>query len=179
MSDTNNTKKINAQTGGQTPNANPPSGNQQPPKQSGGGPEGVAKVNPAIDAAVKPPTATVGTAVPNNDNIDIDKMIASGIAETQTLDADIQARKDKTEYLSKALEARTNFEQIPYHNVETGEIIGTRIRYLPDTDGKTIYDYMNEEAVKEHIVFVAAEGDPTDGSPVDRQVTYFWAKPTY
>lgn len=185
--DTNQPQKkvINAQTGGQTPNQNPPSGNQQPPKQSGGGPEGVAKQNTAaLNNAVTPPSS-VGVSpqgnaqtAPNVNDVDIEKMISTSEGEIKTLDEETQRRKDVTELLQTALAARARFRKVPYNNTETGEVLGSRIKYEPDNDGKTIYDYMNDEVVSQYIQFVAAEGDPMDGSPVDRQITFYWKKPT-
>lgn len=189
-------KVINAQTGGQAPQQNQPSGNQVPPKQSGGGPEGPATQNTTgLRNAVSPPTGVVNKAtgqvtnnantapgtdptVPNNDDIDIEKMISTSEGEVKTLDEETQRRKDVTEHLTKALSARGRFERLIYNNIETGEMIGTKLRYLKDNDGKTIYDYMNDPLVSQYIEFVAAEGDPMDGSPVDRQLTFYWKKPT-
>jgi len=194
-------KVINQQTGGQAPQQNTPSGNQSPPKQSGGGPEGPATQNTSgLKNAVSPPTGTVnkvtgqqldnnnnnantapGTdpTVPNVDDVNIEEMIKTSEGEVKTLDEDTQKRKDITEKLQTALAARGRFERLLFNNIETGEMIGTKLRYLKDNEGKTIYDYMNDPVVQEHIEFVAAEGDPMDGSPVDRQVTFYWKKPTF
>jgi hypothetical protein len=179
-------KVINAQTGGQAPNQNTPSGNQQPPKQSGGGPEGAAKVDPSLKNAVAPPTASVNTTatgtagtVPDNDDIDIEKMISTSEGEVKSLDQETKKRQEITDKLQTALAARGRFERLLFNNIETGEMVGTKLRYLKDNDGKTIYDYMNDPVVQEHIEFIAAEGDPMDGSPVDRQVTFYWKKPTF
>lgn len=196
---------INAQTGGQTPDQNAPSGNQQPPKQSGGGPEGPATINrQGLSTAVSPPTVTLGggnpqpslqprpqgntapssTAqnqqdVPDNDDIDIEKMISTSEQEVSTIDKDQQERIEKQKYLMQAINSRAYFERLLYNNIETGEVVGTKLQYTKDPFGKTVYDYMNEPEVQEHIEFIAAEGDPMDGSPVDRQVTFYWKKPTF
>lgn len=193
-------KIINSETGGQSPQRNVPSGNQVPPKQSGGGPEGPPRVSPQITSAVQPKAGVINTATGNVQNpppptnvtapsgtvnnpddvdVDVDKMIASGEQETKELDAEIQARKDKMELLQRAINSRNNFERLIYNNVETGEFIGTKLKYIEDSDGKTVYDYMNDPEVSEHLEFVAAEGDAQDGSPVDRQVTFYWKKPTF
>lgn len=168
---------VNSETGGQAPNQNPPSGNQQPPKQSGGGPEGAAvQDNIALNNAVAPQT---DAQVPDNDDIDIEGMIKKSEAEVKTIDADQQARIDKQKYLMQAIDSRGYFERLLYNNIETGEVIGTKLKYIKDPYGKTVYDYMNDPVVTEHLEFLAAEGDPMDGSPVDKQVTFYWKKPTF
>lgn len=181
------TKVINTQTGGQTPQANsPPSGNQQPPKQSGGGPEGQSQVNTGeLQKAVTPPSSSSSTpsgTVPSNDDIDIEGMINAGEKETAEIDKDKKARQERMEYLTKAIHAIRGpkaFERLIFNNVETGEMVGTKIRYIKDNDGKTAYDYMNDPIIQEHLEFVVPEDDPKDGSPVDRQISYFWKKPTF
>ena len=179
------TKVINTQTGGQTPQSNsPPSGNQQPPKQSGGGPEGQSQVNTGeLQKAVTPPSSTTPSGtVPSNDDIDIEGMINAGEKETAEIDKDKKARQERMEYLTKAIHAIRGpkaFERLIFNNVETGEMVGTKIRYIKDNDGKTAYDYMNDPIIQEHLEFVVPEDDPKDGSPVDRQISYFWKKPTF
>lgn len=183
------TKVINVQTGGQTPGqSNPPSGNQQPPKQSGGGPEGQSQQanTSGLQKAVLPQSASSssssGTAVPNNDDIDIEGIINASEKETAEIDKDKKARKERMEYLTKAIDALRGpkaFERLLFNNVETGEMVGTKIRYIKDNDGKTAYDYMNDPIIQEHLEFVVPEDDPRDGSPVERQISYFWKKPTF
>jgi len=198
MSNTNNNEipprpggtkvvNVNSQTGGQTPQANSPSGNQQPPKQSGGGPEGQSQVNTGeLQKVVTPPssssTTTPSGTVPSNDDIDIEGMINAGEKETAEIDKDKKARQERMEYLTKAIHAIRGpkaFERLIFNNVETGEMVGTKIRYIKDSDGKTAYDYMNDPIIQEHLEFVVPDDDPKDGSPVDRQISYFWKKPTF
>jgi len=179
---------INTQTGGVVPNqqlagAGTQQGNQQqqPPRQAGGGPEGPAiqdtaalanSVNPNLNA----PTQTQGQD-PNN--IDIDKFISDSTTEVKVFDEKTKARKERSEYLNRVLELRNNFRTIVFNNAETGEFVGTKIQYQPDEEGKTIYDYINDPVVDEHIQFVVPEADPQDGSPVDSQISFFWKKPTF
>jgi hypothetical protein len=163
---------INTQTGGQAPNqpvTQKVTNQQQPPKQSGGGPEG-----PAV-------STTLSGGQPNQDpnNIDIDKFIADSATEVKSFDEKEKARKEKTEYLNKILELRNKFRTIVFNNAETQEFVGTKIQYQTDEDGKTIYDYVNDPLVQEHIQFVVPEADPQDGSPVDQQISFFWKKPTF
>lgn len=209
---------VNSQTGGQTPQQNQPSGDQQPPKQSGGGPEGQSQQNTqALSNAVSPPSnntnsnvspqanvnttsnnngdvgvggnasnnvggSDANTAVPDNDDIDIEGVINASEKESAEIDKDKKARQEKMELLTKAIEAVRGpkaFERILFNNVETGEVVGTKIRYIKDYDGKTAYDYMNDPVIQEHLEFVVPEDDPQDGSPVDRQISFFWKKPTF
>jgi len=113
------------------------------------------------------------------DNIDIGKFIAENVAEVRTGEEKETEKKKKMEYLTKAINSRFNFERIIFNNSETGEFIGTKMQYVKDGDGKTIYDYINDPVVTEHIQFVVSEDDPQDGSPVDKQITFFWTKPTF
>ena len=122
---------------------------------------------------------TINQIKQNPDNIDIDKFIADSSTEVKVFDEKEKARKEKTEYLNRILELRNNFRTIVFNNAETQEFVGTKIQYQADEDGKTIYDYINDPIVSEHIQFVVPEADPQDGSPVDQQISFFWKKPTY
>ena len=113
------------------------------------------------------------------DNIDIGKFIAENVAEVRTGEEKETEKKKKMEYLTKAINSRFNFERIIFNNSETGEFVGSKMQYVKDSDGKTIYDYINDPVVTEHIQFVVSEDDPQDGSPVDKQITFFWTKPTF
>jgi len=180
---------INTQTGGVVPNqpiTQRVTNQQQPPRQAGGGPEGPAiqdtaalanSVNPNNNAPQQSPQAPPQSQ--NPDNIDIDKFIADSSAEVKTFDEKENTRKQKTEYLNRILELRNNFRTIVFNNAETQEFVGTKIQYEKDEDGKTIYDYINDPVVSEHIQFVVPEDDPQDGSPVTRQISFFWKKPTF
>ena len=186
---------INTQTGGVVPNpttvTQPASTNnqQQPPRQAGGGPEGPAvqdtaalanSVNPNNNTSQQQQSQPQAPPQSQNpDNIDIDQFIADSSAEVKTFDEKENARKEKTEYLNRILELRNNFRTIVFNNAETQEFVGTKIQYQADEDGKTIYDYINDPVVAEHIQFVVPEADPQDGSPVDQQISFFWKKPTF
>lgn len=126
-----------------------------------------------------PPSGTVQQSKDDPDDLDIEKFIQSNTQEIKTGDERQQERKRKMEILTKAINAKDYFERIIYNNQETGEFVGTKIRYTKDPYGKTIYDYMSDPVIQEHIEFVAAEGDPMDGSPISKQITFFWKKPTF
>jgi hypothetical protein len=134
-------------------------------------------------AVVQPPAAVVPAPAvqqqkdPND--VNIDEFIASGAGEIKTGEEKESERQRKTKLLTKAIESRFKFERIIFNNSETGEFVGTKMQYVKDEDGKTVYDYVNDPAVNEHIQFVVPEDDPQDGSPVNKQITFFWTKPTF
>ena len=164
---------------------------QQVPNQTGGGPEGAAvQDNKALGQAVVQPPNTGGASgtvigqqgqpqTVDPDDIDIGKFIAESTAEIRTGEEKETERHKKTKFLTKALDSLQKYERIIFSNSETGEFVGTKMQYVKDEDGKSIYDYMNDEAVTEHIEFIVPEGDPQDGSPVNQQVTFYWKKPTF
>ncbi len=173
---------INTQTGGVVPNqqgATTNSQQQQPPRQAGGGPEGPAVQDTAALANSVNPNLNAPAGQNDPNNIDIDKFIADSTTEVKVFDEKTKARKERSEYLNRVLELRNNFRSIVFNNAETGEFVGTKIQYQADEEGKTIYDYINDPVVEEHIQFVVPEADPRDGSPVDSQISFFWKKPTF
>lgn len=113
------------------------------------------------------------------DNIDLEKFISDSTTEIKKGDEKESEKKKKMELLTKAIESKTNMEPLVFNNAETEEFIGTKLRYVKDEDGKTVYDYMNDPVVSEHIEWVVPEEDPRDGSPVEQQVSFFWKKPTF
>src|SRR6476620_3437959 len=164
---------INTQSGGVVPNQQGVTNNpqqQQPPKQQGGGPEGPAVQDTAALQNSVNPNLNAPTQNQDPNNIDIDKFIAESTTEVKVFDEKTKARKEKSDYLNKVLELRNNFRTIVFNNAETGEFVGTKIQYQPNEDGKTIYNYINDPIVEEHIKFVVPEADPKDGSPVDSQI---------
>ncbi len=180
---TNNNNVINKSTGGRVPDqpvTQQVTNQQQPPKQSGGGPEGPAiQDTAALANAVNPNLQAPPPQSQDPNNVDIDKFIADSATEIKVFDEKEQARKEKTEYLNRILELRNKFRTIIFNNAETQEFVGTKIQYEQDEDGKTIYDYIDDPVVSEHIQFVVPEADPRDGSPVDQQISFFWKKPTF
>ena len=81
--------------------------------------------------------------------------------------------------LTAAFESMSNFDRSSYFNEETQEVIGTKIRYLPDAEGKTVYDYAADPDVASRLVIVIDENDPQDGSEIDKQVSHYWINPIY
>lgn len=137
--------------------------------------------SPSTTTTTSAPSGTVTAAGGQEDpeDINIGKFISESTAEIRTGEEKESERKKKTDYLTKALESINKFERIVFSNSETQEFIGTKMQYVKDGDGKTVYDYMNDPVVTEHIEFIVPEDDPQDGSPVDRHVSFFWKKPTF
>jgi hypothetical protein len=127
-------------------------------------------------AVVQPPVAPQQQKDPND--VNIDEFIASGTGEIKTGEEKESERQRVTKFLTKAIESRFKFERIIFNNSETGEFVGTKMQYVKDEDGKTIYDYINDPEVNKYIQFVVSEDDPQDGSPVNKQISFFWVKPT-
>ena len=163
-------------------------------KQTGGGPEGPATgqkipTQPLKDAKGneqnlsqtpgKSEPGDGGVAAPNPDDINIKEFIAGSEKETAKIDDKQQKRIEKAADLSKAIDSINNTEKFIFNNVETGEVIGTKFKYKPDTDGKTVYDYAKDPAIAEHITFVIPEDDPQDGTLITKAVSFFWNKPTF
>lgn len=113
-------------------------------------------------------------------DINTDELITNAQTEIKSGDAEQEARVKKAELLTQAINSRYYFENVRYENSETGEPVGgTRIRYTQDPYKKTIYDYMNDEVVNQHIGFKVSEDDPKDGSIVDKQITIYWKNPAF
>jgi hypothetical protein len=135
-------------------------------------PTAAATQQPNNKAVVQPPVQK------DPNDINIDEFIASGAGEIKTGQERESERQRVTKFLTKAIESRFKFERIIFNNSETGEFVGTKMQYVKDEDGKTIYDYINDPDVNKYIQFVVPEDDPQDGSPVNKQISFFWVKPT-
>lgn len=113
-------------------------------------------------------------------NVNVADFIKKTTTETSNLDADQEARIKKAKLLSDAVNSRFYFENVQYVNSETGEKIGSKIRYTKDPNGKTIYDYMNDPEVTAHVGFkLMDEDDKQDGGIVSRQISIYWVNPVF
>lgn len=120
-----------------------------------------------------------GVKLDNKGSVNVGSLLKGTQSGIKTADEKITSRKEKADLLTKAINSQYNFETIQYINDETGEVIGTKIRYLPDTDEKTIYDYMEDEDISAHLGFKVPEGDNKDGQPVDSQISVYWVNPVF
>lgn len=167
------TKSESSQVG----NANPQGSNngvEQPQQMISGGSQ--------VTASGPSPAPELTTDQPPSGDILIntDELISSAQTEIKSGDEEQEARKKKAELLTKAINSRHYFEDINFANAETGEQVGgSRIRYVKDPYGKTVYDYMADETVNQHLGFKIDENDPKDGSIVDKQISIFWKNPAF
>lgn len=113
-------------------------------------------------------------------NVNVADFIKKTTTETSNLDSEQEARVKKAKLLSDAVNSRFYFENVQYVNSETGEKIGSKIRYTKDPNGKTIYDYMNDPEVTAHVGFkLMDEEDQQDGGIVNRQISIYWVNPVF
>ncbi len=136
--------------------------------------ESVPQVNPQDKPVVPTPGAEI------KGNINVQDFIKNTTTETKTLDSEQEARIAKAKLLTDAINSRFYFENVQYVNSETGDRIGSKIRYTKDPNGKTIYDYMNDPEVTAHVGFkLMDEEDQQDGSIVNKQISIYWVNPVY
>lgn len=144
---------------------------------------GNAPAAQAVGTGTQPKEATPQQDVQNQqqdpNNIDIDKFISDSTTEVKVFDEKELAKIEKMKKLTKAIESINKTRRIIFNNSETQEFVGTKFQYTQDEDGKTVYDYLNDPEIQEHLEFIIPEGDAQDGSPVDAPVTFFWKKPTF
>lgn len=140
--------------------------------------------NPAV-ATTQAPPAQAPNQVPQpgadiKGNVNVADFIKKTTTETSNLDADQEARIKKAKLLSDAINSRFYFENVQYVNSETGEKIGSKIRYTKDSNKKTIYDYMNDPEVTAHVGFkLMDEEDQQDGGIVNKQISIYWVNPVF
>lgn len=111
--------------------------------------------------------------------LDIDKLISESTKEIKTGDEVQDARKKKQELLMRAINSRMYIENIVFKNTETDEQVGTKMRYVKDPYGQTIYDYMNDPEITAHLGFKVPEGDKKDGSVIEKQISVYWVNPVF
>lgn len=124
------------------------------------------------------PAGSQATDPPQGD-INIDQLISESTKEIKSGDEAQEARKKKQELLMRAINSRMYIENIIFKNTETDEQVGTKMRYVKDPYGKTVYDYANDEEITAHLGFKIPDEDPQDGSPIERQITIYWTNPVF
>lgn len=120
-----------------------------------------------------------GSGTDNTGGLDIDKLISESTKEIKTGDEVQEARKKKQQLLMRAINSRMYIENIVFKNTETDEQVGTKMRYVQDPYGKTIYDYMNDPEITAHLGFKVPEGDNKDGSVIEKQISIYWVNPVF
>lgn len=111
--------------------------------------------------------------------LDLDKLITKSTKEVRTADAAQKERVEKQKRLMTALNSRGYMEEVIYKNEETNQELGRKLRYVKDPKGKTIYDYMNDPEVQDHIGFIVDDDDPRDGSFIKKQISFYWINPIF
>lgn len=138
-----------------------------------------------IDNTVGTPGVTAGNKQEQNKpqstnpGLDINAFVEQSTGAVKSADSKKQAKLERQALLTKVINSLTNIEKITYVDEETDEVKGSKIQYRPDGEGKTIYDYMQDETVQEHLGFVVPEEDNQDGGLIDKQITFYWKKPTF
>ena len=124
------------------------------------------------------PAGSQATDPPQGD-INIDQLISESTKEIKTGDEAQETRKKKQELLMQAINSRMYIENIIFKNTETDEQVGTKMRYVKDPYGKTVYDYANDPEITAHLGFKIPDEDPKDGSPINKQITIYWVNPVF
>jgi recombination DNA repair RAD52 pathway protein len=114
----------------------------------------------------------------DSSNINVDQMINETNQEIGNEQAAKTAREQKKILLSKATKSLDKVATNTVLNVETNEIIGEYLEYLPDHDGKTVFDYMKDPEVTRHIQFVLPQGYK-EGDKITEKITPCWIDPTF
>ncbi len=122
----------------------------------------------------------VNNAAPPTDstNINVEQFTNETNQEIGNEQAARSARDAKKQLLSKATKSLNRVSNNVVLNVETNEIIGEYIEYLPDNDGKTVFDYMKDPEVSKHIQFILPEGQK-EGDKLTAPITPCWIDPTF
>lgn len=90
----------------------------------------------------------------------------------------INARKAhslKRAKLSRALQRTSNVER---KNVTTNEVIGEYIEYLPDNEGKTVFDYIADPELSQVAELIYPAGYK-EGDRFTELISVYWKDPKY
>lgn len=125
-------------------------------------------------------TATSPNAAPQTSETNIN--VTDFVKETDEAIGDeekaINARKAhalKRAKISKALQRTSTVER---RNVTTNEVIGEYIEYLPDSDGKTLFDYASDPELSQVVELVYPRGYK-EGDRFTEQVSLYWKDPKF
>lgn len=133
----------------------------------------------AAEATGQDGQGVAGQQQEEDQGFDIEKAISESTKEIKSADDSQLQRVEKQKRLMAAVNSRRNMESVIFINNETQKEVGRKLRYLPDASGKTIYDYMNDPEVQEHIGFKVADSDPRDGSFIEKQISIYWINPVF
>ena len=123
-------------------------------------------------------TTTSGQPDPTN-NVNVDQFVNQTNTEIGNEKAALDAKNAKKELIRKALNSLNKFSNNVVKNVETNEIIGEYLEYLPDNDGKTVYDYMKDPEVSKHLQYVFPKDQKEGDNKLTAPITPVWIDPYY
>lgn len=131
-------------------------------------------------AGQKPNKKNKNNSAPPTDgqNINVDDFINDAEMEIGDVQAAKKARREKGVLLNKAVKSLNKVNNVQKKNVITGEIIAEYIEYGKDNDGKSVYDYMDDPFVNQHIAFVFPAGKKR-GDKLKDPLTFYWKDATY
>lgn len=130
----------------------------------------ITTTNAPVQDNTAPPT--------DSTNINVEQFVNETNQEIGNEQAVRKARDEKKLLLSKATKSLNRTSNNIVLNVETNEVIGEYLVYLPDNDGKTVYDYMKDPEVSKHIQFVFPDGQK-EGDKLTAPITPCWIDPTF
>lgn len=119
-----------------------------------------------------PPPAT------NSENINVEQFNSEVDETIGEQEAERRERAEKRALLNRALKSLDKKAPEQKINVITNEVVAEYIVYLPDNTGKTVYDYMKDPFVAQHIEFQFPEG-AKEGDNLKAAITPVWIDPNY
>ncbi len=109
----------------------------------------------------------------NQENINVEDFINETNIQLGNEDAEKKARAEKKELLARAIKSLERKSTVQKINVTTNELIAEYIEYLPDTTQKTVFDYIKDPTVSQHIEFQFPEGKK-EGDKLTSPITAVW-----
>lgn len=109
----------------------------------------------------------------DSENINVEefnKETANVIGEEEKIRQERAEKKRLLDRAIKSLDKKTLTQKI---NVTTNELVAEYIEYLPDENNKTVYDYMKDPFVQQHIAFQFPEG-AKEGDKLKAPITPYW-----
>lgn len=137
----------------------------------------ITEQSQTLNTGVKSPQQSAPPAT-NSDNINVEDFINQTTSEMDDVEATRKAKQEKKALLTRATRSIDNYAPIRKINVITNELIGEYIEYLPDNTGKTVYDYMEDPTVKQHLEFKLPEGANV-GDKLTTPISVFWVDPNF
>jgi hypothetical protein len=135
----------------------------------------VTTTNTPVELQQQQPNAAPPT---DGQNINVQDFINQTSTEIGNVEAAKKARREKAKLLNRISKSLNKVSNNQKRNVMTNEVIAEYIEYLPDDQGKTIYDYMKDPEVARHIEFVFPNGKQ-EGDILEQPITFYWKDPIF